>query len=164
MHTRRAAAECAQVRYQDIVEQFDAIIVAHERRWSSVREQTLDNLDVLTETTLMCGRPAPRRPDVFAANGAKYFPLSEVDKGNLRQCIHRLGAQGSNLSDWVERQCRYWLDGLTISPHVLVKTPRTSMIGAGSECHFRTTADLISGCYTPTHISHRALETPARRI
>jgi hypothetical protein len=36
-------------------------------------------------TTLMCGRPAPCRPDLFAAEGAKYFPLSEVDKSNLRR-------------------------------------------------------------------------------
>jgi hypothetical protein len=36
-------------------------------------------------TTLMCGRPAPCRPGLFAAEGAKYFPLSEVDKGNLRR-------------------------------------------------------------------------------
>jgi hypothetical protein len=36
-------------------------------------------------TTLMCGRPAPCRPDLFTAEGAKYFPLSDVDNGNLRR-------------------------------------------------------------------------------
>jgi hypothetical protein len=36
-------------------------------------------------TTLMCGRPAPCRPGLFAADSAKYFPLSEIDKDNLRQ-------------------------------------------------------------------------------
>ena len=36
-------------------------------------------------TTLMCGRPAPCRPELFAAEGAKYFPLSEADRGNLRR-------------------------------------------------------------------------------
>jgi hypothetical protein len=34
---------------------------------------------------LMCGRPAPCRPDLFATEGAKYFPLSELDKANLRR-------------------------------------------------------------------------------
>jgi hypothetical protein len=36
-------------------------------------------------TTLMCGRPAPYRQGLFAADGAKYFPLSEIDKDNLRR-------------------------------------------------------------------------------
>jgi Dual-action HEIGH metallo-peptidase len=36
-------------------------------------------------TTLMCGRPAPCRPGLFAADSAKYFPLSEIDKDNLRR-------------------------------------------------------------------------------
>jgi hypothetical protein len=34
-------------------------------------------------TTLMCGRPAPCRPELFVAKDAKYFPLSEVDKSRL---------------------------------------------------------------------------------
>ena len=36
-------------------------------------------------TMLMCGRPAPCRPDLVASEVEKYFPLSELDKGNLRQ-------------------------------------------------------------------------------
>ena len=36
-------------------------------------------------TTLMCGRPAPCRPELFTAEAARYFPLSDVDKGNLRR-------------------------------------------------------------------------------
>ena len=36
-------------------------------------------------TTLMCGRPAPCRPDVFASEHARYFPLSEIEKDNLRR-------------------------------------------------------------------------------
>jgi len=35
--------------------------------------------------TLMCGRPAPCRPDVFASEHARYFPLSEIEKDNLRR-------------------------------------------------------------------------------
>jgi putative ABC transport system substrate-binding protein len=36
-------------------------------------------------TTLMCGRPAPCRPDVFASNSPKYFGLTESDKADLRR-------------------------------------------------------------------------------
>ena len=36
-------------------------------------------------TMLMCGRPAPCRPDLLASEVEKYFPLSELDKGNLRR-------------------------------------------------------------------------------
>ena len=36
-------------------------------------------------TMLMCGRPAPCRPDLVASEVEKYFPLSELDKGNLRR-------------------------------------------------------------------------------
>ena len=32
---------------------------------------------------LMCGRPAPCRPDVFVSSTARYFPLSSADRGNL---------------------------------------------------------------------------------
>jgi hypothetical protein len=35
-------------------------------------------------TTLMCGRPAPCRPDVFASDRATYFPLTDADRANLR--------------------------------------------------------------------------------
>jgi hypothetical protein len=34
-------------------------------------------------TTLMCGRPAPCRPAVFQLDVAKFFPLTEADKGLL---------------------------------------------------------------------------------
>jgi hypothetical protein len=34
-------------------------------------------------TTLMCGRPAPCRPAVFQSDVAKFFPLTEADKGLL---------------------------------------------------------------------------------
>jgi putative ABC transport system substrate-binding protein len=36
-------------------------------------------------TTLMCGRPAPCRPDLFASDRVRYFPLTEADKSNLRR-------------------------------------------------------------------------------
>jgi hypothetical protein len=36
-------------------------------------------------TTLMCGRPAPCRPDLFASDRTRYFPLTEADKANLRR-------------------------------------------------------------------------------
>ena len=32
---------------------------------------------------LMCGRPAPCRPDVFVSSTARYFPLSSADRANL---------------------------------------------------------------------------------
>ena len=32
---------------------------------------------------LMCGRPAPCRPDVFASSTPRYFPLSSADRANL---------------------------------------------------------------------------------
>jgi hypothetical protein len=34
-------------------------------------------------TMLMCGRPAPCRPDVFASSMPRYFPLSSGDQANL---------------------------------------------------------------------------------
>jgi ABC transporter substrate binding protein len=34
-------------------------------------------------TTLMCGRPAPCRPDLFASDRTRYFPLTEADKAYL---------------------------------------------------------------------------------
>jgi Matrixin len=34
-------------------------------------------------TTLMCGRPAPCRPDAFTASTARFFPLTEADKALL---------------------------------------------------------------------------------
>jgi hypothetical protein len=34
-------------------------------------------------TTLMCGRPAPCRPAVFQSDVARFFPLTEADKGLL---------------------------------------------------------------------------------
>jgi len=36
-------------------------------------------------TTLMCGRPAPCRPDLFASDLTRYFPLTEADKANLQR-------------------------------------------------------------------------------
>jgi hypothetical protein len=35
--------------------------------------------------TLMCGRPAPCRPDAFASDVDRYFPLTAADKANLRR-------------------------------------------------------------------------------
>jgi hypothetical protein len=32
---------------------------------------------------LMCGRPAPCRPDVFVSSTPRYFPLSSADRANL---------------------------------------------------------------------------------
>jgi putative ABC transport system substrate-binding protein len=40
-------------------------------------------------TTLMCGRPAPCRPDLFAAESAKYFPLRGVEKAELARMYPR---------------------------------------------------------------------------
>jgi hypothetical protein len=36
-------------------------------------------------TTLMCGRPASCRPDLFASDRPKYFPLTEGDKADLQR-------------------------------------------------------------------------------
>jgi hypothetical protein len=36
-------------------------------------------------TTLMCGRPAPCRPDVFASRSPRFFPLTDADRTALRQ-------------------------------------------------------------------------------
>jgi putative ABC transport system substrate-binding protein len=36
-------------------------------------------------TTLMCGRPAPCRPNLFASDRTRYFPLTEADKANLQR-------------------------------------------------------------------------------
>ena len=35
--------------------------------------------------TLMCGRPAPRRPDTFASDQTLFFPLTGAEKEELRQ-------------------------------------------------------------------------------
>jgi len=35
--------------------------------------------------TLMCGRPAPCRPDVFAADHRIFFPLTDAEKEQLRR-------------------------------------------------------------------------------
>ena len=34
-------------------------------------------------TKLMCGRPAPCRPDAFAADTPRYFPLTAEEKARL---------------------------------------------------------------------------------
>jgi hypothetical protein len=34
-------------------------------------------------TTLMCGRPAPCRPDAFASQSARFFPLTSGEKASL---------------------------------------------------------------------------------
>jgi hypothetical protein len=36
-------------------------------------------------TRLMCGRPAPCRPDLFASDHPTYFPLTEAEKAELQQ-------------------------------------------------------------------------------
>jgi putative tryptophan/tyrosine transport system substrate-binding protein len=36
-------------------------------------------------TTLMCGRPAPCRPNLFASDRPRYFPLTEAEKTELRE-------------------------------------------------------------------------------
>jgi hypothetical protein len=40
-------------------------------------------------TMLMCGRPAPCRPDLFAADRPKYFPLTEAEKAELQRMYPR---------------------------------------------------------------------------
>lgn len=34
---------------------------------------------------LMCGRPAPCRPNLFASDAKRFFPLTEAEKATLRQ-------------------------------------------------------------------------------
>jgi hypothetical protein len=36
-------------------------------------------------TMLMCGRPASCRPNLFASDRPKYFPLTEAEKAELEQ-------------------------------------------------------------------------------
>jgi len=36
-------------------------------------------------TTLMCGRPAPCRPDIYASETPHFFPLTEADRERLRR-------------------------------------------------------------------------------
>ena len=38
-------------------------------------------------TTLMCGRPAPCRPSVFASDRKLFFPLTEQDRARLRAVL-----------------------------------------------------------------------------
>jgi putative tryptophan/tyrosine transport system substrate-binding protein len=40
-------------------------------------------------TTLMCGRPAPCRPDHFASDRPRYFPLTEAEKAELQRMYPR---------------------------------------------------------------------------
>jgi len=40
-------------------------------------------------TSLMCGRPAPCRPDLFASDHPKYFPLTEAEKAELQRMYPR---------------------------------------------------------------------------
>jgi putative tryptophan/tyrosine transport system substrate-binding protein len=40
-------------------------------------------------TMLMCGRPAPCRPDLFASDHPKYFALTEAEKAELRRMYPR---------------------------------------------------------------------------
>jgi hypothetical protein len=35
-------------------------------------------------TTLMCGRPAPRRPDIFPMDDDRIFPITDVEVGFLQ--------------------------------------------------------------------------------
>lgn len=35
-------------------------------------------------TTLMCGRPAPCRPDIYASDTPHFFPLTDADRARLR--------------------------------------------------------------------------------
>jgi CHAT domain-containing protein/tetratricopeptide (TPR) repeat protein len=40
-------------------------------------------------TTLMCGRPAPCRPNLFASDRPRYFPLTEAEKAELQRMYPR---------------------------------------------------------------------------
>jgi putative ABC transport system substrate-binding protein len=40
-------------------------------------------------TTLMCGRPAPCRPDLFASDRPRWFPLTEAEKAELLRMYPR---------------------------------------------------------------------------
>ena len=53
-------------------------VVAHELGHVLGLEHNADS------TTLMCGRPAPCRPSAFAADDARFFPLTTEDERTLR--------------------------------------------------------------------------------
>lgn len=53
-------------------------VIAHELGHAVGLEHNADS------TLLMCGRPAPCRPDAFRSETARFFPLSAVERANLR--------------------------------------------------------------------------------
>jgi hypothetical protein len=53
-------------------------VIAHELGHTMGLEHNSD------PTTLMCGRPAPCRPDVFASDTPKFFPLTTAERERLR--------------------------------------------------------------------------------
>jgi hypothetical protein len=54
-------------------------VVAHELGHAIGLEHNSDS------TTLMCGRPAPCRPDVYASDTPHFFSLTDADRDRLRR-------------------------------------------------------------------------------
>ena len=54
-------------------------VIAHELGHAIGLEHNSD------PTTLMCGRPAPCRPDIYASDTPHFFPLTEADRDRLRR-------------------------------------------------------------------------------
>lgn len=53
-------------------------VIAHELGHAIGLEHNAD------PTTLMCGRPAPCRPDIYASDTPRFFPLTDAERERLR--------------------------------------------------------------------------------
>lgn len=59
-------------------------VIAHELGHAIGLEHNSD------PTTLMCGRPAPCRPDIYASEAPRFFPLTDAERERLRS-LYPLG-------------------------------------------------------------------------